>query len=193
MINWLESVHTSDFQTGSFDEVTERVTQKSKDKSYKDPTQMLPMPPPQDNLDDSCWNKHFEEDVDELILKSNVHNCEKYTTKSGKKQKDKESYGCRNNKWGKCKARFPRPLFKETTVNPESEAINMKKTKPWINNITPVVTYLFRCNTDITCLLSGTAIKAVVMYVSDYITKTSLKTYTIFDSIRSLFSIRIVK
>ena len=186
MIDWLESVHTGDFQTGSFDEVTERVTQKSKDKSYKDPTQMLPKPP-QDNPDDSCWNKHFKEDVDELILKSNVHNCEKYTTKSGRKRKDKDSYGCRNNKWGKCKARFPRPLFKETTVDPQSGAIDMKKTEPWINTITQVVTYLFRCNTDITCLLSGTAIKAVVMYVSDYITKTSLKTHTIFDSIRSVF------
>jgi len=186
MINWLESVHTGDFQTGSFDEVAERVTRKCKDKSYKDPTQVLPKAP-QDNLDDSCWNKHFKEDVDELVLKSNVHNCEKYTTKSGRKRKDKDSYGCRNNKWGKCKARFPRPLFEETTVDPDSGAINMKKSEPWINTITPVVTYIFRCNTDITCLLSGTAIKAVVMYVSDYITKTSLKTHTIFDSIRSVF------
>jgi len=47
---------------------------------------------------------------------------------------------------------------------------------------------MFQCNTNITCLLSGTAIKAVVMYVSDYITKTSLKTHTIFDSIHSVFS-----
>ena len=187
MINWLESVHSGDFQTGSFDQVAERVAQKSQDKSYTDPTQMLPKAPPQDGFDDSSWNKHFNEDVDELILKSNVHNCEKYTTKSGRKRKDKDSYGCRNNKWGKCKARFPRPLFDETTVNPDSGAINMKKSEPWINTITQVVTYIFRCNTDITCLLSGTAIKAVVMYVSDYITKTSLKTHTIFDSIRSVF------
>jgi hypothetical protein len=187
MISWLESVHTGDFQTGSFDEVAERVAQKSKDKSYKDPTQMLPKAPPQDNSEDSGWNRHFEEDVDELLLKSNVHNCEKYTTKSGRKRKDKDSHGCRNNKWGKCKAQFPRPLTKETTVDPESGAINMKKSEPWINTMTQAVTYIFRCNTDITCLLSGTAIKAVVMYVSDYITKTSLKTHTIFDSIRSVF------
>jgi len=116
MINWLESVHSGDFQTGSFDQVAKRVAQKSQDKSYTDPTQMLP---PQDGFDDSCWNKHFKEEVDQLILKSNVHNCEKYTTKSGRKRKDKDSYGCRNNKWGKCKARFPRPLFDETTVNPD--------------------------------------------------------------------------
>jgi len=36
-------------------------------------------------------------------------------------------------------------------------------------------------------LLSGTAIKAVVAYTSDYITKPGLKTYTIFDTIRHVF------
>jgi hypothetical protein len=35
--------------------------------------------------------------------------------------------------------------------------------------------------------VSGTAIKAVIVYVSDYITKTTLKTHVIFDSIRSVF------
>src|SRR6266566_8377848 len=104
MISWLESVHTGDFQTGSFDDVAQRVRQKSKDKFYKDPTQTLPEAPPQENMDDYHWNKQFEENVDDLLLKSNVHNCEKYTTKSGKKRKDKDSYCCRNNKWGKCKA-----------------------------------------------------------------------------------------
>ena len=63
----------------------------------------------------------------------------------------------------------------------------MKKIEPWLNTFTPLVTYLFRCNTDVTSLSSGTAIKAVVLYVSDYITKTTLKTHTIFDSIRSVF------
>ena len=69
----------------------------------------------------------------------------------------------------------------------DTGAITMKKIEPWLNTVTPLVTYLFRCNTDVTSLSSGTAIKAVVIYVSDYITKTTLKTHTIFDSIRSVF------
>jgi hypothetical protein len=36
-------------------------------------------------------------------------------------------------------------------------------------------------------LLSGTALKAVVAYVTDYITKQSLKTYSIFDVVKSIF------
>ena len=192
MINWLESVHTGDFQTGSFDDVAERVIQKSKDKLYKDLTQMLPKAPSQENSDDTSWNKHFKEDVDDLLLKSNVHNCEKYTTKSSRKRKDKDSHGCRNNKWRKCKAQFPRPLFDETTVDPDLGAINMKKSELWINTISQVMTYFFWCNTDITCLLSRTAIKAVVIYVSDYITKSSLKT-TQCLSLFVWFSIKTVK
>ena len=34
--------------------------------------------------------------------------------------------------------------------------------------------------------MSGTAIKAVVAYISDYISKPSLKTYLIFEAIKSV-------
>ncbi|KAF8871635.1 hypothetical protein BD779DRAFT_1453688, partial [Infundibulicybe gibba] len=57
-----------------------------------------------------------------------------------------------------------------------------------MNSITPLVSYIFRCNTDVTSLNSGTAVKEVVIYVSDYITKSSLKTHVIFDSIKSIFA-----
>ena len=36
-------------------------------------------------------------------------------------------------------------------------------------------------------LLSGTAIKAVVAYVFDYISKPALKTYLIFEAVKSVF------
>jgi hypothetical protein len=102
-----------------------------------------------------------------------------------KKQK-KERRGC-INKHGNCKERFPRQLFDETQVDPKTGALNVKKGEKWINTLTPLVTFLLRCNTDITSLLSGTAIKAIVAYISDYVTKPGLKTYTIFDTIRSVF------
>jgi hypothetical protein len=53
--------------------------------------------------------------------------------------------------------------------------------------VTPIVTYILRCNTDVTSLLSGTAIKAIVAYISDYVTKPGLKTYSIFDAIGGVF------
>jgi len=41
----------------------------------------------------------------------------------------------------------------------------MKKGEAWINTFSSLVTYLFQYNTDTTSLLSGTAIKATVIYV----------------------------
>jgi hypothetical protein len=104
--------------------------------------------------------------------------------------KDKEGRdirkGCLNKK-GCCKERFPREIIDKSIVDPFSGALKLKKGEAWINMFTPVITYLFRCNTDTTCLLSGTAVKAIVAYVSDYIKKPGLTTYSMFDSIRHIF------
>src|SRR6202022_1592012 len=63
-----------------------------------------------------------------------------------------------------------------------------KKREKGDNTLNPNPTFLLRCNSDVTSLLSGTAIKAIVAYISDYVTKPGLKTYTIFDTIRSVFN-----
>src|SRR5215471_15584445 len=130
------------------------------------------------------WEEQFKDTVDDLIFHSNVHDCRTSVAADEKKQK-KERRGCLN-KNGQCKARFSREIYKETQVDPKTGALNVKKGEKWINTYTPVLTYLMRCNTDVTSLLSGTAIKAIVAYVSDYITKVGLKTYSIFDAIRSV-------
>ena len=72
-------------------------------------------------------------------------------------------------------------------VNPMTGSLDIKKGESWMNTINPTITYLLRCNTDVTSLLSGTAIKAVIAYISDYITKPTLKTYVVFDTIVSIF------
>ena len=132
------------------------------------------------------WWDNFKYTVDDLILRSNVHDCGKNQSTKNEKTPKKDRPTC-INKQGKCKARYPRPLVEQTEVDPKTGALNMKKGEAWINTFTPIVTYLLRCNTDVTSLLSGTAIKAIVAYVSDYVTKPGLKTYVIFDTIRSIF------
>src|SRR5580704_12138598 len=111
----------------------------------------------------------------------------KNKNKKDKKEKDTTIPACRSNKYGTCKARFPRDIVSETMIDPETDALLMKKHEQWMNTVTPMVTYLVRSNTDVTSLLSGTAIKAVVAYISDYITKSSLKTYMLFDAILGVF------
>ena len=202
LIDWLERCHMGDFITGTHAEVSERIGKLRDVAEYVDPTMTLPVPPPEpckthvdeELVADGCrsctasleWNQKYHDTVDDLLLRSNVHSCNRGTKKDGTRKKNKLYAGCMDNKWGKCKARFPRATSVKSVID-ETGAIIMRKLEPWINTFTPLVTYLLRCNTDVTSLSSGTAIKSVTMYVSDYITKTTLKTHVIFDTIRSVF------
>jgi hypothetical protein len=201
IIAWLESCHTGDFLTGSHAAVFEKNETSKKDPTYVDPTMTMPVPPPipcrvhvESDADEFCirckkladWNETYRTVTDDLLLRSNVHSCNRNTLKDGTRKKKKTYVGCMDNKWGKCKARFPRPTAIESSVD-ETGAITLKKKESWINTFTPLLTFILRCNTDVTSLASGTAIKSVIMYVSDYITKSALKTHVIFDSIRTVF------
>ncbi|KAJ7444280.1 hypothetical protein B0H11DRAFT_1609199, partial [Mycena galericulata] len=66
---------------------------------------------------------------------------------------------------GTCASRFPRDVFAKAEVDSSDGSINVKHLEPMINTVTPVVTYTLRCNTDVTSLLSGTAIKHCVQRV----------------------------
>ena len=201
LLSWLEKCHSGDFLSGTHGDVSARCEQLRVDKSYMDPTQTLPIPPPplckvhpENHIQIDCkqcielqlWDNIYRSTTDDLLLRSNVHSCNKGMKKDGTRKKNKTYASCMDNRWGKCKARFPRPLVPESVID-ETGAVTIKKSEPWINTFTHIVTYLLRCNTDVTSLASGTAIKGVIMYVSDYIVKSSLKTHVIFDSIRSVF------
>jgi hypothetical protein len=125
--------------------------------------------------------------VNDILLKSNIHKCSTNRNEDGSQNKACPYKGCLDNICGRCKAHFPRPLFSQTQVGMETGTIDMKKTETWLNMFTYAVTYLFRCNTDITSLCSGTAIKGVLLYVSNYVTKPDLKTHVIFKTVCSMF------
>ena len=200
LIEYLESAHAGDFLLKDRAEVEKDVNTAEQDAGYRDPTETLPEAPPSpsksachgtDNHDDvasiESWWSQFRATVNDLLLKSNTHKCSTNRNKDGSQNKGRPYKGCLDNIWGKCKARFPRPLFDQTEINMETGTIDMKKRETWLNTFTYVVTYLFRCNTDITSLRSGTSIKGVLLYVSNYVTKPALKTHVIFETVRSMF------
>ena len=196
IIEWIESCQVGEFLTGTQNEVLQRVQHMTDASGYKDPTETLPEAPPtlcpmQCNKCQQCvyvetWWKKFELEVDDIVSKSNIHNCERGINKNGTKRKT-PYVGCKDNKYGTCKARFPRPTFDMTEIDANTGALNLKKGEAWLNFYTTYLTYIFRCNTDVTSMWSGTALKAVIVYISDYITKSSLKTHVVFDAIKSIF------
>jgi hypothetical protein len=189
MVKYLESLCVGEFLTGPKLDVSERVGDASTRVEYRDPTLTLPdqPPPPCEHNPKQCycndkkssWRSDFKDTVDDILLRSNQH-THKYDQAG-----NNISYCATVD--GECKRRFPRDIFEQTMVDPKTGALNLKKGEAWMNTITPLLTYLLRCNTDVTSLLSGTAIKAIVAYVSDYITKPGLKTYTVFDVVKSVF------
>ena len=198
LVEYLESCHAGDFISGSMENVASAVKTASEKADYKNPTETLPEPPPASchnplrNDCSSCdklsaWSSRYQFMVDDLLLKSNVHKCSTNRNKDGSQNKARPYKGCLDNIWGRCKARFPRLIYKKTEIDTETGSINLKKSESWLNTFTYIVTYLFRCNTDITSLRSGTAIKAVFLYVTNYVTKPALKTHVIFDTVRSMF------
>ena len=85
-----------------------------------------------------------------------------------------------------CKARFPRTLHEKTAVN-EDGHVDLKHLEPDINTINPYLSWMLRCNTDVSALKSGTTLKAILWYVTDYISKSSLKTNVMFSTIQLVF------
>ena len=186
MVEYLEAVHQGEFFDGKLEDVVERIEEYQKKSEYIPPTKTMPEAPPphcqEHNASNDCinckaltsWWSNFKSTVDDLVKRSNRHNdCSKSVRPCLRK--------------GKCKARFPRDIVESTMVDPATGALKIKKKEAWINTFSSLVTYLFRCNTDTTSLLSGTAIKATVMYVTDYVTKPGLNTYSMFDTIRQIF------
>ncbi|KAJ7714727.1 hypothetical protein B0H16DRAFT_1232870, partial [Mycena metata] len=172
------------------------------DSTYQNPTLTMPIPPPTRCKEKKCagckqcskltnWWSDFWETTDDLMVKSNLHThhqAHEPTAKErrakvtkGMKTKYKGAKGCRN-KDGVCMARFPREIFTESIVDHSDGSLNVKKLESEMNNVTPMLTYCLRCNTDVTSLLSGTAIKAIVADISDYVSKASLKSYQVFSS-----------
>ncbi|KAF8988956.1 hypothetical protein BDZ89DRAFT_931403, partial [Hymenopellis radicata] len=178
IIQYLESSHQAQFMKGSLNDVLQNNHSLTLSPGFKNPLIVLPTCPPPTcskdhvNLNKLCnaseaWWEHFNSTVDFILGQLQIHEC-------------------RNNKWKKCKARFPRKIFAFTTVGDDGH-IDMKQLESNLNMITAVLTYCMRCNTDVTSLKSGTAIAATIHYVSEYVVKPSLKTYVIFDAIRSVF------
>jgi len=198
LVKYLEGTYAGDFMSASLKEVEADVRDASTSEGYKDPTEMLPEIPPsccskkKCNGCDRCtdmdsWWSRFCRVVNMLVFRSNLHKCLSTRNKDGSQNKGHAFKGCLNNIYGKCKARFPCPVYEQTRVDTESGSILMKKTEQWLNTFSYLVTYLFRCNTDVTSLRSGTAIKSVLLYITNYVTKAPLKTHAVFDTIHYIF------
>ena len=176
LIQYLESCHTGDYMP------TDRATDDAEENPRDHEINLgdcLPdaIPPECERSCGECsscikhrqWWDNFPNRVNELVRQKNRHVC--------------SAASCKKTLSTECKARFPRETVEATTVD-DSGYIKLKKTEEWINTFNEVLTYLARCNTDVTSLLTGTAVKAIIAYVTDYISKCELRTSTLHECLK---------
>ncbi|KAJ7881690.1 hypothetical protein B0H13DRAFT_1629900 [Mycena leptocephala] len=120
-------------------------------------------------LSESEFEVAFRETVEDLAILFNWHDhketCWKHL-KNGEPRIDEN-----------CRMRIDGSTNPFTHLDKDTESIILKRLHPRINNYNDLIIFLLRCNMDIKYVGSGEAAKALVYYVTDYITKGTLSTH----------------
>ena len=71
----------------------------------------------------------------------------------------------------------------ESSIDMETGEINLRCLDGLVNNFNATMLEAIRCNMDIKFIGSGASAKAILYYITDYITKTQLKTHVAFAAL----------
>jgi hypothetical protein len=78
---------------------------------------------------------------------------------------------CFKNHPTKCRTRFPRALVDETTMDPDTGIIRLKRDDRWVNPYNPWIMMMLKANHDCQFLFGQGHALAIISYVMKYITK----------------------
>lgn len=73
-----------------------------------------------------------------------------------------------------CRMRMDGSIHPITTIEPETQSIQLRRLHPWIASYNDLVIFLVQANMDIKHIGSGEGAKALIYYITDYITKASI-------------------
>ena len=126
------------------------------------------MPTPKPSIPNFALN--FKKDVVQLVCSNNIHNhtatCYKYSKKHGTSS---------------CRMRMPRRIENVSSINIQSGEIKLKRLHETINNFNEYIISACRSNMDIKYIFSGSDAKALVYYITNYVTKSSLSFHDTFS------------
>ena len=121
------------------------------------------------------FSSRFRADVAQLVETNNIHKhsdtCYKY---------------CKANRDGKksCRMRMPRKLVLVSTIDPDTGHISIRRSDPMINNFNEYTLAACRSNMDIKFIWTGSDAKALVYYITDYVTKMNLSLHDILSLVQ---------
>ncbi|KAF8447512.1 hypothetical protein L210DRAFT_3321898, partial [Boletus edulis BED1] len=121
-------------------------------------------------LDDESFAHEFRQMVYHLAIKCNWHDHNDTCFKHLKHNEPRSDNNCRMRINGSTRG--------ITELDDDTKSILLRRLHPWINNFNDVVLFLLQSNMDIKYIGSGPAAKALVYYITDYITKSDLKIHS---------------
>ncbi|OSC97384.1 hypothetical protein PYCCODRAFT_1448041 [Trametes coccinea BRFM310] len=130
-------------------------------------------------LDDTIWNfvpsdlRHFRQlDIRRLAMKNQYHThsatCYKYC-----------GDGPRQCRFDLDEAN----VIPESKIDVETGELTLRILNGLVNNYNPTILEAMRCNMDIQYIGSGEEAKAIIYYITDYITKSPLKAHVAYASL----------
>ena len=169
MFSWLESIIRCELM-GTTMLVHEREGEElsrpafSKKDGYIHPSTHLG--PRIDEVAENAFPWQFASSVNDVVQHCNWHNhtetCWKYLRR-GEKRSD-----------ATCRMRIDGTTRQASSIDPDTGSILLRRLHPRIANYNDLIIFLLRANMDIKHIGSGEAAKALIYYVTDYITKSSL-------------------
>ena len=122
-----------------------------------------------DDASETAFSLQFASSVNDVVQHCNWHKhtetCWKYLRR-GEKRDDTT-----------CRMRIDGSTRQTSSIDPETGSVLLRRLHPRIANYNDVMVFLLRANMDIKHIGSGEAAKALIYYVTDYITKSSLPTH----------------
>ena len=135
------------------------------DKSFEPRTERPPQPPSSDATLQVLneWESVFCTQIKICGETLQRHGCRKVCHKYGND--------------GRCRFLFPHEIVEASYFDSETNSIFLLVRDGTVNYFNPYLLVFCRHNHDIKCILSGKAAKAAMFYITDYITKSDLKTH----------------
>ncbi len=172
MFAWLESIIKSEL-LGTTELVTEPPGEALPRPPFRDlPGNLHPgvrAPPSITTMSPDAFREQYSTFVNELVQCYNWHEHTETCWKYLRSNQSRSDENCRMRMDGKTRA--------ETTLDADTMSIQLRRLHPRIANYNDLVMFVTQANMDVKHIGSGEGAKALIYYVTDYITKSSLPTH----------------
>ncbi|KIM73508.1 hypothetical protein PILCRDRAFT_26648, partial [Piloderma croceum F 1598] len=120
------------------------------------------------------WQKHLKKDLHHLVGRCQSHSHSKTCYKYWKGPPDPKECRFDLDENNTCPT---------STIDPETGEICLRCLDGMVNNFNSTILQAVRCNMDIKFIGSGASAKAILYYITDYITKSQLKTHVAYAAL----------